>query len=219
MTHGHGRACRSRRSTTSSATRACSSTSTRTSPSPRPSPSAASARSVLSVGRPALTRRPNVAAPGAPAIALPGPQQPEPDPPRRRQQPAEHRPDPLPAGRPVAPPIRCASATPSTGRDRRARVALRRSTASSRSAPISTSRRPTRGRRRPPPVGGNLKVASMNVLNFFTRSTPTRAAATAPTSAAPASLECRGAHRLRARSPAGEDRQRAHRRSTPTSSG
>ena len=44
--------------------------------------------------------------------------------------------------------------------------AVLRTTGSSPSARSASTTR-TRGRRRPAPVGGNLKVASFNVLNFF----------------------------------------------------
>ena len=147
-----------------------------------------------------------VATPGAPAIAQAGAEQPQPDHPRRRQQPAEHRPDALPAGRPV-------------GDEHAAR---RRHAARPRPASWTSASRNYRiqpvgpvafthtNPRTPAPaaVGGNLKVASFNVLNFFNgdglrRRLPDRA---------------RREHAVRARPPAGEGCQRAARRSTPTSS-
>ena len=94
------------------------------------------------------------------------PEQPQPDHPRRRQQPAEHRPDALPAGRPLGDATRCASATrsrASTGvMDFRFCELPDPAGRADRVQRTTNPRTPA-----PAPVGGNLKVASFNVLNFF----------------------------------------------------
>ena len=76
------------------------------------------------------------------------------------------------------------------GRQRRERQRLPRSARSARSAAACrTSSRRTRGRRRAPRVGGNVRVVAMNLLNFFNTFGTTAAA----DGVGGAATDCRGA--------------------------
>ena len=120
----------------------------------------------------------NVVAPGRRRARTPGSEQPEPDHPRRRFTDPEPRPDPVRPRRPAALGVqhaawrrhrnrhrRRARTTPGPV-TRRAPTPIGFGRPTRLGAPPSSSP-PTRGRQTPPSVGGSLRVAGMNLLNFF----------------------------------------------------
>ena len=134
-------------------------------------------------------------------------ERPQPDHPRRRQQPAEHRPDALPAGRPVG--------AEHAARRRHGRRASPASwTTASATTGSSRSGRSTFDAHEPADRGARRRSAATSRSPRSTSSTSSTATALGggfPTVA-------RREHAVRARPPAGEGGQRADGDRTPTSS-
>ena len=120
-----------------------------------------------------------VVMPGAAAEAQRDGEQPQPDHPRRRQQPAGHRPDAVPAGRAVGVEHAARRRHAARPDGRHGLPVLGLPDPAGRADPFTRTNPRTPA---PDAVGGNLRVASFNVLNFF-NGNGARAAASRPRAA------------------------------------